>query len=170
MFRVAETLFWKAETLFSRSATLFAEGVFRAEESEFGREKTSFARMKTMFSPVATMFRSIVNRVRGRCDRVTECLGRVLSGENLVLGERIPCSLGPKVSSGRLRDGFVSGGNARGWDRLLVAGKGVAGSANRESRVARQRGAGLVRGRSAWIAVAASLLMVGPTGFEPATS
>jgi hypothetical protein len=59
--------------------------MFRDTESVFRRKKTMFAGMKTMFPPIATMLWSNVNHVLARRIRVTERLGRVLSGENLVL-------------------------------------------------------------------------------------
>jgi hypothetical protein len=62
--------------------------VFRDEESVFRRKKTLFSGMKTMFSPVATVLWINVNRVRACRERVMERLGRVLSGENRVMGNR----------------------------------------------------------------------------------
>jgi hypothetical protein len=80
--------------------------MFRERESVFRPKKTLFAGMKTMFSGVASMFRGIADRVLVRRNLVTECLGRVLLGENLVPGGRRRCSLELKVCSGRSRLGL----------------------------------------------------------------
>jgi hypothetical protein len=67
--------------------------MFRETKSVFRRKKTLFAGMKTMFRRSATLFRTVADHVLVRRNLViTERLGRVLLGENLVPRERKPCS------------------------------------------------------------------------------
>jgi hypothetical protein len=136
MFRAAETMFRRAKTLFSGSATLF-----RGSASMFRETKSVFRRTKTMFAGMKTMFRTVADHVLVRRNLVTERLGRVLSGENLVPGDRTPCSRRALTMFRGSERWVVSGGSVVRCAKLLVA---------RRWALAKRSGvtdAGLVRGR-----------------------
>jgi hypothetical protein len=68
--------------------------MFRGSASRFRAGESVFRRKKTLFAGMKTMFRTVADPVLVGRNLVTECLGRVLLGENPVPRDRIPCSGG----------------------------------------------------------------------------